>query len=81
MTLVVKNADSKVLRVLESLKAFNPKLQIQEECPICAAANYTLNPKAEKRLKKAIKEIETKRKKGTLKTFHSIEKLKVKLES
>ena len=81
MTLVVQNADSKVLGVLESLKAFNPKLQVQEECPICAAANYALNAKAEKRLKKAIREIETKRKKGTLKTFHSMEELKAALES
>lgn len=81
MTLIVKNADSKVLGVLESLKAFNPQLSIQEECPMCAAANYTLNPKAEKRLKKAIKEIESKRKKGTLKTFHSIEELRADLES
>lgn len=81
MTLIVKNADSKVLGVLESLKAFNPQLSIQEECPMCAAANYTLNPKAEKRLKKAIKEIESKRKKGTLKSFTSIEELRADLES
>ncbi|TLD84999.1 hypothetical protein LS70_000070 [Helicobacter sp. MIT 11-5569] len=81
MTLIIENADSKVLGVLESLKAFNPKLKIQEECPICAAADYTLKPKAEKRLKKAIKEIESKRKKGTLKSFTSIEELRADLES
>lgn len=81
MTLIVENADSRVLAVLEKLKAFNPNLSIQEECPICAAADYILSPKAEKRLKKAMKEIESKRKKGKLKTFHNIEELRVSLES
>ena len=45
------------LAVLESLKVFNPKLNIQEECPIYEAHDYTLSPKAAKRLKKAIKEV------------------------
>lgn len=41
MTLIVKNADSKILAVLESLKVFNPKLNIQEECPF---AKHTTIP-------------------------------------
>lgn len=41
MTLIVKNADSKFLAVLESLKVFNPKLNIQEECPF---AKHTTIP-------------------------------------
>ncbi|TLD83230.1 hypothetical protein LS70_005640 [Helicobacter sp. MIT 11-5569] len=75
MTITLKNADSKILGVLESLKAFNPKLEIQEECPICAAADYTLNPKAEKRLKKAIKEIE----KGDVISYKDFESFKADL--
>ena len=75
MTLIVKNADSKILSVLESLKMFNPKLNIQEECPICGAYDYTLSPKATKRLKKAIKEV----KKGDVVSYKDFESFKADL--
>ena len=75
MTLIVKNADSKILSVLESLKMFNPKLNIQEECPICEAHDYTLSPKATKRLKKAIKEV----KKGDVVSYKDFESFKADL--
>lgn len=75
MTLIVKNADSKILAVLESLKVFNPKLNIQEECPICEAHDYTLSPKATKRLKKAMKEVE----KGDVVSYKDFESFKADL--
>lgn len=78
MTLIVENADSKILAVLESLKVFNPKLHIQkeqEECPICKAHDYTLSPKAIKRLKKAMKEIE----KGDVISYKDFESFKADL--
>jgi len=46
MTLIIENADSKILAVLESLKALKPELEIKKE----------KEPK--KRLHKAMKECE-----------------------
>ncbi len=83
MTLILENVDTNTLRVIESLQGLNKDLQIevQDECPICKAHDYTSSKKAAKKLKKSLKEIEKKRKKGTLKSFNSIEELKAELLS
>lgn len=75
MTLIVENADSKVLAVIESLKAFNPKLHIQkeqEECPICKAHDYTPN----KKTIKAIKECEKMAKKPSKRLLKALKESK-----
>ena len=83
MTLMLKNVDTNTLRVIESLQGLNENLQIevQDECPICRACDYTPSPKAAKKLKKSLAEIEKKRAKGTLKSFNNIEELKAELLS
>ncbi|AWK60915.1 hypothetical protein HCN_0041 [Helicobacter cinaedi PAGU611] len=83
MTLILENVDTSILRVIESLQGLNKDLQIevQDECPICKAHDYTPSKKAAKKLKKSLKEIGKKRKKGTLKSFDSIEELKAELLS
>lgn len=83
MTLILENVDTSILRVIESLQGLNKDLQIevQDECPICKAHDYTPSKKTAKKLKKSLKEIEKKRKKGTLKSFDSIEELKAELLS
>nr|WP_317403977.1 hypothetical protein [uncultured Helicobacter sp.] len=83
MTLILENVDTSILRVIESLQGLNKDLQIQvqDECPICKAHDYTPSKKVAKKLKKSLKEIEKKRSKGTLKSFDSIEELKAELLS
>lgn len=89
MTLVIENADSKILAVLESLKAFNPELNIQEECEICRVHGYIPNKKTRKVLKKHMKKNEKSNKRllkaieevknGEVEIFDSFESFKADL--
>ena len=80
ITLTIENVKPEFLSAFKDLaKSSNAIIteQIDEtdECPICKAHDYTLSPKAEKRILKAAKEIENERKNGTLKTYTSIDEL------
>lgn len=84
MTLTIENVKPEFLpKFKEFAQSLNATVteQIEDECPICKAHDYTLSPSAEKRVLEAVKEIENERKNGTLKTYTSIDELREALEA
>ena len=87
MTLTIENVKPEFLSKFEKFaKSLNATItekmdEIEDECPICKAHDYTLSPSAEKRVLGAVKEIENERKNGTLKTYTSIDELREALEA
>ena len=88
-TLTIKNVKPKFLsefeRFAENLNATIANATIaapkQDECEICKAHNYTLNPKVEQEILRSMAELENERKNGTLKTYTSIDELRKALEA
>lgn len=78
MTLVIENVKEKHLDAFKKLSKDTKATITQEidECPICKAHDYTLSPKAEKKILKAVENIEKERKDGTLKSYTSIDGLR-----
>ena len=83
MTLVIENVKEKHLAAFKKLSKDTKATITQEidECPICKAQDYTLSPKAEKRILRAVEDIEKERKDGTLKSYTSIDELRRALEA
>lgn len=83
MTLVIENVKEKHLDAFKKLSKDTNATIAQEidECPICKAQDYTLSPKAEKRILRAVKDIEKERKDGALKSYTSIDELRRALEA
>ncbi len=87
MTLTIENVKPEFLpKFKEFAQSLNATItekmdETEDECPICKAQGYTLSPSAEKRILGAVKEIENKRKNGTLKTYASIDELREALEA